>query len=140
MVLLDIDQQVSNAIENNKGGTTSPIISTRQVKTKLAVKNGQSIMMGGLIKKDNTNIQNKVPLLGDIPLLGWAFKYESQSNLKTELLVMITPYVIESDDVLTQYIKKFQEKMQGLRLGFNKGKGSAAAQAAKAEAQPPKSE
>jgi general secretion pathway protein D len=140
MVLLDIDQQVSNAIENNKGGTTSPIISTRQVKTKLAVKNGQSIMMGGLIKKDNTNIQNKVPLLGDIPLLGWAFKYESQSNLKTELLVMITPYVIESDDVLTQYIKKFQEKMQGLRLGLNKGKGSAAAQAAKAEAQPPKSE
>jgi general secretion pathway protein D len=136
MVLLDIDQQVSNAIENNKGGTTSPIISTRQIKTKLAVKNGQSIMMGGLIKKGNTNTQNKVPLLGDIPLLGWAFKYESQDNARTELLVMITPYVIESDDVLEQYIKKFQEKMQGLRLGL-KGKGLAAAQPVKADKQAP---
>jgi general secretion pathway protein D len=126
MVLLDIDQQVSNAVKNDTGGTTSPIISTRQVKTKLAVKNGQSIMIGGLIKKGNTNTQNKVPLLGDIPLLGWAFKYESQDNAKTELLVMITPYVIDSDDVLEQYIKKFQEKMQGLRQGL-KGKGSAAA-------------
>ncbi|MBU2459476.1 MAG: type II secretion system secretin GspD [Nanoarchaeota archaeon] len=139
MVLLDIDQQVSNAVENNKGGTTSPIISTRQIKTKLAVKNGQSIMMGGLIKKGNTNIQNKVPLLGDIPLLGWAFKYESQDNARTELLVMITPYVIESDDVLAQYIKKFEEKMQGLRQGL-KGKDSAAAQPVKADKQGMQSE
>jgi len=120
MVILDIDQQVSSAVKNDlESGITSPIISTRQLKTKLAVKNGQSIMMGGLISKDNNITQNKVPLLGDIPLLGWAFKYEKQSNAKTELLVMITPYVIESDDVLAQYINKFQEKMQGLRQGLN---------------------
>jgi len=119
LIILDIHQQVSAASENTLGGTTSPIISTRELKTKLAVKNGQSIMMGGLIKKGNTNSQSKIPLLGDIPLLGWAFKYEKQSNDKTELLVMITPYVIESDDVLEQYIKKFQEKMQGLRKGLD---------------------
>ncbi len=119
LIILDIHQQVSAASENTLGGTTSPIISTRELKTKLAVKNGQSIMMGGLIKKGNTNNQSKIPLLGDIPLLGWAFKYEKQSNDKTELLVMITPYVIESDDVLEQYIKKFQEKMQGLRQGLD---------------------
>jgi type II secretory pathway component GspD/PulD (secretin) len=51
-------------------------------------------------------------------VLGWAFKYGKKSNAKTELLVMITPYVIESDDVLEQYVKKFQEKMQGLRQGL----------------------
>jgi len=121
LIILDIHQQVSAASENTLGGTTSPIISTRELKTKLAVKNGQSIMMGGLIKKGNTNNQSKIPLLGDIPLLGWAFKHEKQSNEKTELLVMITPYVIESDDVLEQYIKKFQEKMQGLRQGLRQG-------------------
>ena len=118
LIILDVDQQVSAAVKNTLGGTDSPIISTRELKTKLAVKNGQSIMMGGLIKKDTTNEESKIPLLGDIPVLGWAFKYGKKSNVKTELLVMITPYVIESDDVLAQYINKFQEKMQGLRQGL----------------------
>lgn len=115
MVILDITQQVSSAVENDLGGTTSPIISTRELKTKLAVKDGQSLMLGGLINKDNHIAQNKIPLLGDIPLLGWAFKYESHTNNRTELLVMITPYVIESEDVLDQYIRQFQEKMNELR-------------------------
>lgn len=132
LVILDIAQQVSSVKVNTFGGTTSPVISTRELKTRLAVKNGQSIMMGGLINKDNSITQNKIPLLGDIPLLGWAFKYESHKNDKTELLVMITPYVIESEDVLEQYIQKFQEKMQGLRPGV-RGKDAAVAQAAKVE-------
>ena len=132
LIILDVDQQVSMAVANpfydstNKGSINSPVISTRELKTKLAVKNGQSIMMGGLIKKGTTNEENKIPLLGDIPGLGWAFKYGKKSNAKTELLVIITPYVIESDDVLEQYVKKFQEKMQGLRQGLGE-KGSVAA-------------
>ena len=132
LVILDVVQQVSSVKVNTFGGTDSPIISTRELKTRLAVKNGQSIMMGGLVNKDNSITQSKIPLLGDIPLLGWAFKYESHKNDKTELLVMITPYVIESDDVLDQYIKKFQEKMQGLRPGI-RGKDTAVAQTVKAE-------
>ena len=132
LVILDVVQQVSSVKVNTFGGTDSPIISTRELKTRLAVKNGQSIMMGGLINKDNSITQSKIPLLGDIPLLGWAFKYESHKNDKTELLVMITPYVIETDDVLDQYIKKFQEKMQGLRPGI-RGKDTAVAQTAKVE-------
>jgi general secretion pathway protein D len=132
LVILDIVQQVSSAEVNTFGGTESPVISTRELKTRLAVKNGQSIMMGGLISKNNGSIQSKIPLLGDIPLLGWAFKYEKRNNDKTELLVMITPYVIETDDVLDQYIKKFQEKMQGLRPGI-RGKDTAVAQTAKVE-------
>ena len=142
LIILDVDQQVSMAVSNpfydstNKGSINSPVISTRELKTKLAVKNGQSIMMGGLIKKGTTNEENKVPLLGDIPLLGWAFKYGKKSNAKTELLVMITPYVIESDDVLAQYVAKFQKKIQGLRQGLD-AKGVPAAQPAKADKQSP---
>ena len=128
LIILDIDQQVSAATINPLGGSDSPIISTRQLKTKLAVKNGQSIMMGGLIKKGTTNEENKIPLLGDIPGLGWLFKYGKKSNAKTELLVMITPYVIESDDVLAQYIKKFQEKTQELRQGLGEKPPAAAPQ------------
>ena len=128
LIILDVDQQVSEARKNTDlGGPSSPIFSTRELKTKLAVKNGQSIMLGGLIKKGTTNEESKIPLLGDIPLLGWAFKYGKKSNAKTELLVMITPYLIESDDVLEQYIKKFQEKMQGLRQGLGEKQPAAAA-------------
>ena len=145
LIILDVDQQVSTAVPNpfydstNKGSINSPVISTRELKTKLAVKNGQSIMMGGLIKKGSNNVESKIPLLGDIPGLGWLFKYGKKSNAKTELLVMITPYVIESDDVLEQYIKKFQEKMQGLRQGLDV-KQPALMRPAKAENQTPQGE
>jgi len=115
VIILDINQQVSQATDKRYSDINSPTISTRELKTKLAVKDGQSIMMGGLISKNNTITESKVPLLGDIPGVGWLFKYQKDSNVKTELVVMITPYVIESDDVLDQYIKKFQEKMAGLR-------------------------
>ncbi|MHB1185892.1 MAG: hypothetical protein ACYC4A_14470 [Desulfobulbia bacterium] len=89
-------------------------------------------MMGGLIKKGVTNAESKIPLLGDIPGVGWLFKYGKKSNAKTELLVMITPYVIESDDVLAQYIKKFQEKTQGLRQGLGEKQSAATATAPEA--------
>ena len=115
VIILDIDQQVSQATETTSSTINSPTISTRKLKTKLAVKDGQSILMGGLISKNLTLNQNSVPILGDIPILGWLFKYEKEVETKTELLVMITPYVIESEDVLDQYIKKFQNKMGKLR-------------------------
>lgn len=115
IIILDIDQQVSQANETTSSSINSPTISTRELKTKLAVKDGQSILMGGLISKTSTNNQNKVPLLGDIPGLGWLFKYEKEVDVKTELLVMITPYVIETEDVLDQYIKQFQAQMNGIR-------------------------
>jgi len=115
VIILEVNQQVSSAKTNTLGGTESPVISTREVKTKLAVKNGQTILMGGLIRRENEVNQSKVPLLGDIPLLGWLFKYQKDQVDKTELLVMITPYVIESEDVLDQYIRQFKEKMQELK-------------------------
>ncbi len=115
VIILDVDQQVSQAVQTSTSNIDSPTISTREIKTKLAVKNGQSILMGGLIKKENTVNENKVPLVGDIPLLGWLFKSHKDDTKRTELLVMITPYVIESEDVLAQYIRQFQEKMDELR-------------------------
>lgn len=115
VIILDVNQQVSQASTTDTSGIDSPTISTREIKTKLAVKNGQSILMGGLIRKDGNVSANKVPLVGDIPLLGWLFKHQSDETTKTELLVMITPHVIESEDVLDQYIRQFQEKVNELR-------------------------
>jgi len=116
IIILDIDQQVSEALtENTTSGIDSPVILNRQLKTKLAVKDGQSILMGGLIEKKTEAGENGVPYAKDIPLMGWLFKYQSETNRNTELLIMITPYVIESEDVLDQYIREFKKKMNDLR-------------------------
>lgn len=115
IIILEINQQVSSAGTNTLSGTASPVISNREISTKLAVRNGQTVFMGGLIENNINLIDSGVPFLKDIPYLGWAFKYQSQVKEKTELLVMITPYVIESEDVLQQYVAGFNAKMQELR-------------------------
>jgi len=120
IILLDIDQQVSSPQANVSGGINSPIISTKQVQTKLAVKDGQSILMGGLIEKNESDTDSGIPFLKDVPGLGWLFKQKTIATKKTELLVMVTPYVIESEDVLDQYINGFREKVEGLRQDLAK--------------------
>ena len=120
IIIIEIDQQVSSVKDQTTGGIDSPTISTKSVKTKLAIKDGQSILMGGLISKEETKNNSGVPFLKDIPFLGWAFKNQSDSAVKKELVIMVTPYVIESEDILDQYINSFREKMSGLRHDLEK--------------------
>jgi len=121
IIILNIDQQVSSAASGNQKGENSPRISNRQLTTKLAVRDGQTVFMGGLISNNVSYSDSGIPLLKDLPLLGWAFKYQSEEKKKTELLVMITPFVIESENVLDQYVKNFNEKMDGFRKRLNSG-------------------
>ena len=71
--------------------------------------------MGGLISKNDNDNNSGIPYLKDIPGLGWFFKNKGTKTTKHELLLMVTPYVIESEDVLDQYINGFKEKVDGLR-------------------------
>ena len=96
-------------------GLLSPTITTREIDTKLALKDGQTIFMGGLIANITNTVDTGVPWLKDIPLLGWLFKYQKEQVDKKELLMMITPYVIESEDALDQYARSFGAKMDELR-------------------------
>jgi len=120
IILLEVSQTVSSVEKNNTSDISSPIISNRELKTKLAVKNGQSILMGGMIDRNTTTTQSGVPFLMDIPILGNLFKYQYDKEVKTELIVLITPYVIETEDVLDQYTRDFEEKMKQLRPELNK--------------------
>ena len=115
IIILDVSQEVSSAEENFTSGINSPIISIRKVKTKMAVKDGQSVLIGGLIRNETLTIESGVPFFKDIPWLGYMFKYQKDKKVKQELLIMITPYVIETEDVLDQYIREFKDKVQKLR-------------------------
>lgn len=116
-VRLDIYQEISDVIataglDPNKVG---PSTSKRSASTTVVVKDRQTMVIGGLIR-DNTNAStSKVPLLGDIPLLGWLFKTRTSSVDKTNLMIFITPYIIKSEfdaEELTARKNDAQEKFR----------------------------
>jgi len=71
-----------------------PITASREADTTLVLKDGETFAIGGLIRDEDIKILTKVPLLGDLPLIGWLFKNNTTSTAKTELLVFITPRVM----------------------------------------------
>jgi type IV pilus assembly protein PilQ len=79
------------------GGITSaqPVIDRREATTTLLIKDGETVVLGGLRKKDVTQVINKVPLLGDIPLVGALFRFKGEDTVNSELVVFITPRIIE---------------------------------------------
>lgn len=72
-------------------------LSTRNIKTQIVVSNGDTAVLGGLIKETEIETINKVPLLGDLPILGWLFKGRTLSKDKVNLLVFLTPKIIRND-------------------------------------------
>lgn len=120
LISLDVDQQVSNATENVLSGISSPVISTRQLKTRFSVKTGQSIMIGGMIRRDTNTREIGVPFLKNIPGLGFLFNSHKSNATRTELVLMLTPYVIDSQDVLAQYDQAFRGKMADLRADLSR--------------------
>jgi type IV pilus assembly protein PilQ len=81
-------------------GTTNPPINTREVKTKVEVKNGETVVLGGIYQFQNTNTINKVPFLGDLPYLGNLFKDRETNKQRLELLIFVTPKIIDSNQQL----------------------------------------
>jgi general secretion pathway protein D len=105
MVRLEIDQEISDVGDRNFGGL-GPSWSKRTVKTTVVVRDQQSIVIGGLMQDRITYNETKVPLLGDIPLLGYLFKYSERQKSKTNLLILLTPYVIKSQMDIEQIVQR----------------------------------
>jgi general secretion pathway protein D len=90
--------------------STLPVTNKRTVDTTVIVKDDQTIVIGGLIDDTSTANENKVPALGDIPLLGWLFRNKSLNNIKTNLYIFITPRVIKNpEDAIRIYQGKKEE-------------------------------
>ena len=109
ILTLDISQEVSNVSKNSGSNIDSPIISTRSIKTKVALKSGETVMLGGLISKDKSTVDNKVPLLGDLPIVGNIFKSTSDGGSKTELFITVKPTIInntEDTKIVTNEMRK----------------------------------
>ncbi len=113
LVYLDVQQQVSDADTSSETTTqTNPNISTRSVSTQVAVQSGQTVLLGGLIKQDNSETASSVPYLGRIPGLRWLFGSTTKSKDRTELLVLITPRVVTSNSQARQVTDDYRQQMQ----------------------------
>lgn len=95
LVVLQIDQTISNTSPTGPSVAGNPSIFERSIKTEVIAQSGQTVLLGGLISENNSSGDSKVPLLGDVPLLGNLFKSESEQSEKTELVIFITPRIIE---------------------------------------------
>jgi type IV pilus assembly protein PilQ len=82
-----------------------PIIDKREAETTLLVKDGQTVVLGGLRKKDVNKTVNKIPLLGDIPIICYLFRFEGESTINSELVVFVTPSIVK-DGALSPLEKK----------------------------------
>jgi len=92
-VKLEIEQTI-DSLSSSATGAVDLITNTRSIKTNVIVDDGQMIVMGGLINDEVRESVQKVPLLGDIPLLGWLFSHKSSSKLKQNLMMFLHPTII----------------------------------------------
>lgn len=95
-VNLDLTQEVNTATAEEQFG--APIISTREAATQLFVRDGQTVVIGGLVDRQETESESGVPLLKDIPLLGNLFKSSTRETTESELFLFLTPHIVATDE------------------------------------------
>ena len=87
----------------------------RNVTSKVAVRSGDSVVLGGLIRDNDSTGKNGIPLLMDIPVIGSLFSTTTSTSTRTELLVFITPRVLESEQDLRDINREMRQRMKGLK-------------------------
>ncbi len=109
---LDVSQEVSGAQSTSTGVNVSPTFTTRKIDTKLTLRNGATVLLGGLISDQNSQGMAGIPFLKDVPGLGSFFSTKNRSGQRSELVVLITPYVI-NDDADAEAVTTAFRKMLG---------------------------
>ena len=103
---------------NGAGNVSAPIIDIRSADTVVVVPDGQTVLIGGLMQNQKVNSEQKVPLLGDIPLLGMLFKHKTTDNAKKELLIFLTPRIVNHPTELAASTESERAKAVNSRKAF----------------------
>ncbi|MCV6590139.1 MAG: type II secretion system secretin GspD [Marinobacterium sp.] len=116
MVVLKINQDVSDVAQTTSSGIDSPTINQRQINTTVAVHSGDTIVLGGLIRDNQDRNNSGVPGLRNVPGLGWAFGETRKKHRRTELVVLITPTAITNRNEAQEVTREFRNHLKGLKL------------------------
>ena len=115
MVNMEIRQEVSNVGVASFGDTNSPSFTSRETETTVVVRNRESVLIGGIIDERVERSRNGVPFLMDVPVLGRLFRVEQDKRERTELVILITPYVIRDRNEAQAVTKEFTQRVNRLR-------------------------
>ena len=112
-VRVELEQEVSDIAGQVSipGGGSQPIISSRMVKSVIVTGDQQTVVIGGLMQDKKSDTESKVPFFGDIPIIGWLFKNWSDTTKKTNLVLLLTPYIVRNEaDMRKIYDLKMNER------------------------------
>lgn len=118
-ITLDLFVEVNSVLGSTSflesGTIIPPELGKRDIKTKVSIIDGSTIVVGGLMRNQKTETETKVPILGDIPLLGWFFKNKTSENTKTNLLIFITPRVVTEAEKIKAITEEKQAEMKKIQ-------------------------
>ncbi len=124
MVILELHQTVSSVVPQGQvqgGVTTTATINKQEIESSVAVLDGETIALGGLIKEDNNANKSGIPWLYDLPLIGPLFGSTTYSKTKNELVVLITPRVVKSKQDSRVISNEFKRKLTGIYQDVSQG-------------------
>lgn len=110
VVMMEIEQTIRQP--GDSGGNTENLAGQtisidRSIQASIAVKSGQTIVLGGQVRDNSSRTRNKVPIVGDVPLLGMLFRSDTRQKGRTETIVFITPYVLDTpEDVARETVRR----------------------------------
>ncbi len=114
LVTMDIKQEVSQAIDTTTSSLDAPTIQQRQITSTVAINSGETIVLGGLIQEIESQAESGIPFLYKLPLIGKLFGQTSDSRRRTELIVLITPHVVRSNNDARKVTDEFRRKLKSL--------------------------
>jgi general secretion pathway protein D len=120
MILDPVISSLSGTSVPIANGVSYPAINMISADTVVVTPNNQTVVLGGLMQTQKNVTENKIPVLGDIPVLGYAFKYKTSSSAKTELIIFLTPHIVRDPSDLAQLTLQETGKMEAAPKDFTK--------------------
>ena len=118
LVQMEIEQEVSTVAPTDSSALNSPTFQTRQITSSVAVRSNQAVVLGGLIQDQRSAGKQGIPGLYDLPFAGFLFGERTKKADRTELIVILTPKVIASDQDVDAVTEDFRGKLRGLEFKF----------------------
>ena len=124
LITLGVSQAVIDIGATLDAATNQSKFLTRQIQTRVAVRSGETVVLGGMIRENETRARGGVPALSDIPLFGALFSTTSEKRERTELMVLLTPRALEDDDQVRAASVEMRQRIRSLSLQDPTGLGS----------------
>lgn len=114
LVTMEINQEISNASKTTSSTIDSPTIQKRTAQSSVTIQSGETLVMAGLIKEESSRSADGLPWVSEIPLLGGLFGKQTRSDNRTELIILITPRVLQTIKQASDITDEYRKRMSGL--------------------------